>query len=284
MYSVFLVEDESVIREGIKSLIAWEDYGFNFAGEAADGKLAWPLIQKLRPDIVITDIKMPFMDGPALSRLIRRELPKTAIIILGGYDDFSYGKEAISIGVSEYLLKPLSKAQLTEALTQIRVQREEAERQSRYVTQFHAEVQEYLSSSRRGFFDLLISGQMAVSQILDRSEKLGLNLAAQSYNLVLFLLEEDPLHTKYTASSGRCAGGNLPPFPGKRKPAPEISMPPVIMTMIMPQEMTIRPALEPLWCAWWWPNRWRSTALTHTPPWSWAYPSVWPSVWCRASS
>lgn len=200
MYSVFLVEDESVIREGIKSLIAWEDYGFTFAGEAADGELAWPLIQKLRPDIVITDIKMPFMDGLALSRLIRRELPRTTIIILSGYDDFSYAKEAISIGVSEYLLKPLSKAQLTEALTQIRTQREETERQSRYMAQFHTEVQEYLSSSRRGFFDLLISGRMSVSQILDRAEKLGLNLAAQSYNLVLFLLEEDPLHTKYTAS------------------------------------------------------------------------------------
>lgn len=145
---------------------------------------------------------MPFMDGLALSRLIRRELPKTTIIILSGYDDFSYAKEAISIGVSEYLRKPLSKAQLTEALTQIRVQREEAERQSRYMTQFHTEVQEYLSSSRRGFFDLLISGRMSVSQILDRAEKLGLglDLAAQSYHLVLFLLEEDPLHTKYTAS------------------------------------------------------------------------------------
>ncbi len=200
MYSVFLVEDESVIREGIKSLIAWEDYGFTFAGEAADGELAWPLIQKLRPDIVITDIKMPFLDGLALSRLIRKELPKTTIIILSGYDDFSYAKEAISIGVSEYLLKPLSRTQLTEALAQIRTQREEAERQSHYMAQFHTEVQEYLSSSRRGFFDLLISGRMSVSQILDRAQRLGLDLAAPSYNIVLFLLEEDPLHTEYSAS------------------------------------------------------------------------------------
>lgn len=63
MYKVFLVEDEILIREGIKDLIKWNDYGFEFVGAASDGELAWPMIQKLKPDIVITDIKMPFMDG-----------------------------------------------------------------------------------------------------------------------------------------------------------------------------------------------------------------------------
>ena len=88
MLKVFLVEDEVVMRNGIKNNIPWEQEGFEFAGEASDGELAYPMIQKLRPDIVITDIRMPFMDGLELSRLIRKELPDTEIIILSGYQEF----------------------------------------------------------------------------------------------------------------------------------------------------------------------------------------------------
>lgn len=199
MFSVFLVEDEIIIREGIKNLIAWDDYGFSFVGEATDGEVAWPLIQKRKPDIVITDIKMPFMDGLTLSRLIRRELPDTTIIILSGYDDFSYAREAISIGISEYLLKPLSRDQLIEVLCQIREQKEKELEQRRHMARFNAEMQNYLASSRRDFLDALVSGKHSASELLERAEGLGLNLAAEQYNIVLLLLEEDLLHTGYSA-------------------------------------------------------------------------------------
>lgn len=67
MLKVFLVEDETVIREGLRDRIPWEQYGYRFVGEAADGEVALPLIRKTRPDVLITDIKMPFMDGLSLS-------------------------------------------------------------------------------------------------------------------------------------------------------------------------------------------------------------------------
>ena len=82
MIKVFLVEDEYVIREGIKKNIDWQAHGYEFCGEAGDGELAFPMIQEIRPEIVITDIRMPFMDGLALSRLIKKEFPETEIIIL----------------------------------------------------------------------------------------------------------------------------------------------------------------------------------------------------------
>jgi len=190
VYTVFLVEDESLIRRGIKNLIAWNDYGFEFVGEAQDGELAWPLIQKTKPDIVITDIKMPFMDGLALSKLIRKELPDTTIIILSGYDDFSYAKEAISIGVSQYILKPLSREQLIEVLCQVREKKDKEQEQLHQNLQFTKEVQEYLSSSKRGFWDALISGKYSVTELLERAEKLQFDLIAESYNIVLLLLDE----------------------------------------------------------------------------------------------
>ena len=119
MLKVFLVEDEIVMREGIKNNINWEEEGFEFAGEASDGELAYPLIQKTRPDILITDIKMPFMDGLELSRLIKQEMPDIRIIILSGYDEFEYAKEAINIGITDYLVKPVSGAQLLAAVKKV---------------------------------------------------------------------------------------------------------------------------------------------------------------------
>ncbi len=92
MLKIFLVEDEYVVREGIKR-INWQAHGYEFAGEAPDGELALPLIDKTRPDIVITDIKMPFMDGLELSRQLRRDYPETEIIILSGYAEFSYARD-----------------------------------------------------------------------------------------------------------------------------------------------------------------------------------------------
>ena len=113
---VFIVEDESIVREGIRDMIPWEQYGFVFSGEASDGEVALPQVRKIKPDILITDIKMPFMDGLAFSRLVTKELPDTRIIILSGYDDFTYAQEAISLHVDQYLLKPISRINMINAL------------------------------------------------------------------------------------------------------------------------------------------------------------------------
>lgn len=119
LIKVFLVEDEFVIRKGIRRSINWEAEGYRFVGEASDGELAYPMIIEEKPDILITDIKMPFMDGLELSRMVKKVLPNIKILILSGYDEFNYAKEAIKIGVTEYLLKPVSATQLLEVLEDI---------------------------------------------------------------------------------------------------------------------------------------------------------------------
>ena len=101
MISVFLVEDEFIVREGIKN-INWEAHGLSFVGEASDGELAFPLIKKKHPDIVITDICMPFMDGLELSRLIKKELPQTKILILSGIRCFIQIRRYIFQGCQEH--------------------------------------------------------------------------------------------------------------------------------------------------------------------------------------
>ena len=120
MIKVFLVEDEIIIREAIHKMIPWAEYGFELIGEAKDGEMALPLIKKSKPDVLITDIKMPFMDGLTLSRLVKKDLPNTKIIIISGYDDFDYARQAITLGIEQYLLKPISKDEFLEVLEGIR--------------------------------------------------------------------------------------------------------------------------------------------------------------------
>ena len=140
---VFIVEDESIVREGIRDMIPWEQYGFVFSGEASDGEVALPMVRRIRPDVLITDIKMPFMDGLSLSRLVNRELPDTRIIILSGYDDFEYAQQAIELHVDQYLLKPISRASMIKALEQTRSRIQEEREQKEYLQVFTREAREY---------------------------------------------------------------------------------------------------------------------------------------------
>ena len=185
MYSVFLVEDEIVIRDGLKASFPWEQYGFAYVGDAADGEVALPLIRQTKPDVIITDIRMPFMDGISLSKMIKKELPNTRIIIISGFDDFSYAQEAISIGVDNYLLKPITKDKLGDVMNDAKTKLDKENERDQYLEQFKAESQEYEQFARVRFFNQLVSGTMSVSEVYEKSEELGISLDTTHYNLVL---------------------------------------------------------------------------------------------------
>ncbi len=127
---VFLVDDEIVIREGIRESFPWEETSYTLVGEAPDGEMALPMIRDTNPDIVITDIRMPFMDGIEFCRVLRSQMPWIGIIILSGYDEFEYARQAIALGVKEYLLKPIYSEELRQVLDKVSVQIEE-ERKTR---------------------------------------------------------------------------------------------------------------------------------------------------------
>lgn len=185
---VFLVEDEIIIRNGIKKSIDWEKEGYIFAGEASDGELAYSAILKAKPDIVITDIKMPFMDGLELSGLIKKELPDIKIIILSGYDEFEYAKAAIRIGVTEYLLKPISAAKLLETLGEvaqiIRQEREEKE----LILRYSEETREKQEHDKMKLFSWLVMGDISMAEAVEAGKKYDMNLSASCYRILLFKL------------------------------------------------------------------------------------------------
>ena len=88
MLKIFLVEDESIMREGLRDNMPWQQFGYEFVGEASDGEMALPLIRKTRPDVLLTDIKMPFMDGLTLCGKLKENYKNTKVVLYSGFDDF----------------------------------------------------------------------------------------------------------------------------------------------------------------------------------------------------
>ena len=185
MIKVFLVEDEFVIREGIKKNIDWAGNGYEFCGEASDGELAYPMIKKEKPDIVITDIRMPFMNGLELSKLIKKEMPWIEIIILSGFEEFEYAKEAINIGVAQYLTKPISGDDLLKELNDLSTKIEESKREREVREKYLSEMKENTISERKVFFEKLVTGSQPSIELIQAAEKLEMNITAIYYNILL---------------------------------------------------------------------------------------------------
>lgn len=117
---ILLVDDEMIVREGLKSCIDWEGNGFEIIGEAEHGEKALEYLRDCPAEIVVTDIKMPVMNGLELIRRSREENISTRFLILSGYDDFQYAQQAIRYGADDYILKPIKEEELLNALVCIR--------------------------------------------------------------------------------------------------------------------------------------------------------------------
>ena len=124
---------------------------------AGDGELAYPMILKTKPDILITDIKMPFMDGLQLSKLVRKELPATKILILSGYDEFEYAKEAIKLQVAEYLLKPISSAKLLDVLAQVKEVIRQEQEEKELIKKYREDMKENRELEKERFLNQILS-------------------------------------------------------------------------------------------------------------------------------
>ncbi len=186
MYKVFLVEDEIVIREGIKNKFHWEEEGFTIVGDESDGELAYPMIIREQPDILITDIKMPFMDGLELSKLLKKDMPQLKIIIISGYSDFGYAQKAIDIGVSEYLLKPVTSDKLMTAVKNAAAAIEKERKEKQILEQYQHLVYQKQGEKRKDFFNALVSEKMTLSQIIEQEEELGISMVASVFCVMLF--------------------------------------------------------------------------------------------------
>lgn len=184
-YKVFLVEDEIVTREGIRDAVDWGAAGYQLCGEASDGEIALPQIREQQPDTVITDIKMPFMDGLQLCRILREALPASKLIILSGHDEFKYAQEAIQMGVTEYLLKPIVPQELLAALRRVARQIDEERETSAHLQALQAEMASHRSMLRERCLLDLVTGSSSSADFIEQAQSLEIDLLASWYQVML---------------------------------------------------------------------------------------------------
>ncbi|MCI8399638.1 MAG: response regulator [Oscillibacter sp.] len=175
-YKVLLADDEAEIRTGISRKIDWFALGFTLVGEAANGEEALELAEQLRPDVVLTDIKMPFMNGLELCRRLRMSLPGAGLVVFSGFDDFEYARQAVSMGVFEYILKPINAPELSEVLTRLRAHLDRQRLERRDMEALRRRYEESLPVLRELFYTRLLSGQLSSDQVRDRAARYEIEL------------------------------------------------------------------------------------------------------------
>ena len=117
IYKLLIADDEFWVRDELSDMLEWDRYGIDFLEAAEDGEKAWETVERDRPDILITDVNMPFMNGVDLVRKVKEKYPDTVVIMLSGYSDFEYVKESLLAGAMDYIMKPVSKMQMVQVLT-----------------------------------------------------------------------------------------------------------------------------------------------------------------------
>ncbi|PIH59385.1 response regulator [Paenibacillus sp. LK1] len=191
MYRVLLVDDEEDVREGLVVEVDWEALDLRIVGLAENGREALEMAERVEPDIVVTDISMPFMDGLELAKRLRERNPLVKVVILTGYDEFDYARQAVSLSVDEYLLKPFSAGHLTELLTRLRAQMaaEVAERED--VQQLRDHYYTSLPLLQADLMATLLHRQKSPEYIHGKAKQCGLDLHGERYGVSVLTLHMD---------------------------------------------------------------------------------------------
>ncbi|MDR0951881.1 MAG: response regulator [Oscillospiraceae bacterium] len=187
MYKIFIVEDELLIRQNIRNIIESIQGPYALTGEAADGEMALSMMQDIMPDILITDLKMPFLDGFGLIRHIKAIIPWLKIIIISGYDEFESAQKAISLGVDMYLLKPVRREELEAAISKVVLGLDENRHKNSAPGGYDEDELQY--ALRQHFVSQLLYGSVDTGYVLERARTLGLDVVHPLYQIAMFYFD-----------------------------------------------------------------------------------------------
>jgi two-component system, response regulator YesN len=181
VYKLILVDDEEEVRKGVLEKIKWTSLGYEIVGEAENGKDAFEIAERVCPDVVITDIKMPFMDGITLCEKLKYKFPMTKVIILTGFDEFDYAKKAIQLNVIEYVLKPISAEELTGVLKIVKSRLDDEIANKENLQNLKEYYRKSLPILREKFLSSLISNTINKDEIHEKSKTYRLNLEGNRF-------------------------------------------------------------------------------------------------------
>lgn len=190
-FSIVLADDEPQILHGMLGGIPWEELGFSIAATAGNGQEALEYVQNLHPDLLISDIKMPFLDGLELAKILHDSLMHIKIVLFSGWDDFEYARRAISYGVSEYVLKPIDFEEMRQLLTKLHTELEEEYDFRTNRERQEAIYQQSLPLLRQQFFTQLLQGKMTAESAAQQMALLDLSMEYPAYSVALVQSQEN---------------------------------------------------------------------------------------------
>ncbi len=190
MYRLLIVEDEDMLREALLFGVDWAGLGYEAQG-AEDGEQALSIALSFRPDIVLTDIRMPFMDGLQLTAKLRESLPCVMVAILSGHDEFAYAQEALKLGVREYLQKPVPPEELVKAVKRLERQVDAARVRAHQLSRMQKQLDQAMPLMRQKLLNQLLERQMNQDEIEDMLRFVGLPLSGESFTVCLIDFETE---------------------------------------------------------------------------------------------
>lgn len=173
MEKLLIVDDEEIELDGMAELIDWPSYGYELVGTAINGKRGLALIQEKQPDIVITDIKMPVMDGLAMIRAAQEQHVDTVFVVLSGYGDYEYTSQAMQLGIRHYILKPCDEAKILPVLEQARAELHERRSKAQKTTEMENTVRRMAPMAREKALRDLLLGRETLTHLPGIADDLG---------------------------------------------------------------------------------------------------------------
>lgn len=205
MYTVLVAEDEFEVREAIVSGTDWAGLGFQVTDSAENGQEAWELFAKGVPDLLLTDIRMPFMDGLQLAERVKRQYPGTRVVILSGYDEFEYAQRALKLSVDEYVLKPFSSGDLANVLVKVRTVLDEEAAEKRDMEQLREHYRRSLPVLRENFLATLMMRPLKRKELEEKSALYDIQLTGVSFQVAVVSL--DAAGPREQGQTGAVLGG-----------------------------------------------------------------------------
>lgn len=190
MYNIMIVDDEEIIRKGIIEHVDWNKQGYDVIAEAGNGKQAFEIAKKIKPDIIITDIYMPLMDGIEFAQRLKEILPETIFIFLSGYNEFMYAQRAIEIGVFRYLIKPVKIEDLLSVLKEASKELENAELEKAEIKKLSELINESLPLLKERFFLNLVKGNCKENEIWGRLDYLNIQIKTEQFFCMIISLDD----------------------------------------------------------------------------------------------
>ncbi|SDX75862.1 response regulator [Paenibacillus sp. CF384] len=174
MYKVIIVDDEAVVRVGLKNTINWNEHGFELIGDYANGREAWEAVEQHKPELVISDISMPFMDGLELAGLISTQFPYIKMIILTGFDEFEYAQQAIRLKVSDFILKPITANEIRSLLDRVKKEMDEETQHREDLGRLKSQLNQSLPLLKERFLERLVAVGLNHAEITERFSYFGI--------------------------------------------------------------------------------------------------------------